>query len=351
MPRTASSDRPEWWAGMGLLRHPPLAALITSNTLMSLGGGMQLLLHGWLAVSWGGSLWMLVAFAASRMVPKVLLTIPAGVLCDRLPRARLLGLTRGVDVAASLLPLVGFVAPMPLLWVLAGSSIAGAVHAFDLPAGRGAMADMTEPTDLHAAVALNSAGHQAAALLGPALAFGLASWPGRPAALAVSALVLAGAALVSRAVPSAARPDRAHGTRRAPASFVRYLISTPPVLLLIVASAAPGVVDRAIALILPSAAGSGGSVGFALVAPEVGALLAAAVLAVAPVRLGAAAVLAGILLYAGLIVVASQNTREAQMLVLTLGVAGMARLIVNATAQARLQYVVPAEVRGRVFAV
>ncbi len=347
----AASSSPEWWSGVVLLRRRATAALVASNTLMSLGGGMQMLLHGWLAVSWGGSLWMLVAFAASRIVPKLLLTLPAGVLCDRVPRARLLAATRGVDVAASLLPLAGFFAPMPLLWVLAASTLAGAIHAFDLPAGRGAMADITPPRDLHAAVAVNSAGHQAAALLGPALAFGLASWPGRPAALLVSALVLAGAALVSRLVPGAPPPALARASRLDRTSFVRYLMSAPPVLLLMAASAAPGVVDRMIALLLPSVGASRGSVGFALVAPELGALFAAVVLAVAPVRLGAVAVLAGVLLYGGLVVVASQNVHEAQMLIVALAVAGMARLVVNATAQARLQCVVPAAVRGRVFAV
>ena len=322
---------------------------------MSLGAGMQLLLHGWLAVAWGHSLWMLLAFSATRLVPKLLLTVPAGIICDRVPRARVLKVARAVDVAASLLPLLGFVAPMPLLWVLAASTLAGAVHAFDLPAGRGALADLTEREETHAAVALNSAGHHISTLVGPGLAFALASWPGRPAPLLASAALLGIAALISPSLstsPSATSPaPPAQSMPGGTAAFVRYLLSTPAVLLLILAGSAPGLLDKGIALALPSAGGGGSATGLALLAPEAGALGAAIVLAMSPVRLGVAAVIGGTALYASFVTVASQNRHEAEILVFALALGGVARLVVNATAQARLQRLVPAEVRGRVMAV
>src|SRR6185295_7922636 len=93
-PMTLTAERrqasPLWWAGIRLLRQRAAGALIGSNTLTSLGGGMQLLLHGWLAVAWGHSAWFLAIFAATRIVPKIVLTVPAGIVCDRVPRARLL---------------------------------------------------------------------------------------------------------------------------------------------------------------------------------------------------------------------------------------------------------------------
>ena len=263
----------------------------------------------------------------------------------------MLKVARAVDVVASLLPLAGFLAPMPLAWVLAASTLAGAVHAFDLPAGRGALADLTDRDDLHAAVALNSAGHHAAALLGPALAFGLASSPGRPVALLASAALLAVAALISP------RVDRKHpGERSAPprdttVAFIRYLTSTPTVLRLILAASAPGLLDRGIALALPSASGGGSATGVALLAPEVGALCAAVALALSPVRLGVAAVILGTALYALFISLASQNRHEAEVLVVALALGGVARLVVNATALTRLQHLAPPDVRGRVMAV
>ena len=350
-PPLSAALPPRFWQGLSLLRRPVVARLVASNALMSLGAGMQLLLHGWLAVAWGHSLWMLVAFSGSRIIPKLLLTVPAGIICDRVPRARVLKLARAVDVAASLLPLAGFIAPMPLVWLLAASTLAGAVHAFDLPAGRGALADLTEREETHAAVALNSAGHHVAMLLGPALAFGLASWPGRPVPLLASAALLGIAALISPSLSATSRKEAAQPTPRSTAAFVRYLMSTPAVLLLILAGSAPGLLDRGIALVLPSAGAGGAATGLALLAPEAGALLAAVVLAMSPVRLGVAAVIAGTALYASFVTVASQNRHEVEILVLALALGGVARLVVNATAQARLQHLVPAEVRGRVMAV
>ncbi len=340
-----------WWAGIELLRRPRLGALVASNAMMSLGAGMQLLLHGWLAVSWGQSLWMLGAFAASRLLPKMVLTVPAGIICDRVPGDRVLRTARAVDVAASLLPLGGFFAPLPLAWVLAASTLAGAVHAFDLPAARGALADLVEPKDLHATVALNSTGHHVAALVGPALAFGLASWPGRPAPLLVSAALLAVAALISPRLATTAREAPSPAVPDTTAAFVRYLFSTPGILLLILAGSAPGLLDRGIALALPSAGGGGSSTSLALVAPEIGALFAALALAMSPVRLGVAAVISGTVVYALFVALASQNTHEAEVLIAALACGGMARLVVNATAQTRLQHLTPAGVRGRVMAV
>ncbi|MGH7486313.1 MAG: MFS transporter [bacterium] len=334
--------------GLSVLRNPPLAALISSNMFTSLGGSMQLLLHGWLAVQWGHSLWMLAALGATRILPKLLGAVPAGILCDRLPRTRVLAATRGAAVVASLVPLLGFVAPFPLLWVLAASSIGGAVHALDLPAGRGTLGDVSEPADLDAAVAFNSAGGHFAALVGPLIAFGLASWPGRPAALIASGAVLATAAVLSRRIPDLMprRKAVADGVR----PLVRYLRSAPTATLLILVGVAPVLVDKAIALGLPSKAGGGASVGFALAAPEVGGLLAAGVLAIAPRRLGVGAIAAAGVLYAVFVFAAAQNLREGEVLIVMLAAAGVAKLVMIATAQARLQGIVPPSVRGRVFA-
>lgn len=312
---------------------------------------MQLLLHGWLAVSWGRSPWFLAVFAASRLGPKVALTLPAGIICDRVRRTRILLGSRWLGVLASLLPLAGFAAPWPVAWVLAASALAGVAHAFDLPAGRAVLADLTPKDDLDAAVALNSAGFHVSALVGPPLASVLVAGPGRPAALMASAAVLVLAAIAAGTLP-AVRPRR----RPAPAAsdatgLVRYLASAPAVILLLLAGSAPSVVDKAVALLLPSMTAGSGTVSVALLAPELGALLAATLLAVAPVRLGTKALVAAAVTYAVLIGVASRSAQEAETLVAALGFAGMAKLAINATALARVQHVVPAELRGRVLAV
>src|SRR4029077_19888816 len=88
--------------------------LVTSNALAAMGGRMQLLLHGWLIVAWGHSLLFLIAFAAARFLPKLVLTVPAGLICDRFPRARVLAAARLGGAAACLLPPAGYALPPPL---------------------------------------------------------------------------------------------------------------------------------------------------------------------------------------------------------------------------------------------
>jgi hypothetical protein len=88
----------------------------------------------------------------------------------------------------------------------------------------------------------------------------------------------------------------------------------------------------------------------ALIAPEVGALAAACVLALAPIRLGVKALIVAAVLYAGFICVASLNSHQAEALVIALGLAGMASAALGTSTHASLQRAVPAEMRGRVFA-
>lgn len=340
-----------WWAGARLLRQRRSAALIGSNTLSSVGGGMQLLLLGWLAIEWGHSAIFLGVFAACRIGPKILLTMPAGIVCDRMPRARVLFLSRCGYAMASLVPLVGLFGPLPIAWLLVGAMIAGAIHAFDLSAGRAAMGDIIEPEEMHAAVALNRAGSHVAALIGPAVAFVLISRVGSGVALGVSAVMLGASAMAITALPLTAPLLHDRRITAATSGFVGYLRSSPLTLVLVMAGIAPAFIDKAVALLLPSVAGGGdGTVSMALIAPEAGALAAALVLAMAPVRLGLKALIAAAVLYAGFICMASLGSHEAEALVIALGFAGMASAALSATTHARLQGVVPAEMRGRVFA-
>jgi len=348
----SSSANGSWWTGARLLKKRLSGALIGSNALASIGGGMQLLLHGWLAVAWGHNAIFLAVYAAARIGPKIALTVPAGILCDRMPRARILLISRVGYAVASLLPLVGLVAAGPIVWLLLGATLAGAIHAFDLSSARAVMGDIVAPEDMDAAVALNRAGGHVAALAGPALAFVLVSGVGSAAALAVSAVLLGASALAVLPLPHTLDFARRRDDDEDADSLVDYLRSQPAAVLLVMAGIVPTFIDKAVALLLPSVSGGGGgTVSMALVAPEVGALLAASVLAMSPVRLGVKALVVAALLYAGFISAASTHSHQMQALVIALGFAGMASAAINTSAQARLQRIVPAEMRGRVFAV
>src|ERR1051325_4485859 len=101
----------------GLLhQHREQLELVASNALAAMGGRMQLLLHGWLIVAWGHSLLFLIAFAAARILPKLVLTVPAGMICDRYPRPRVLAVARCLCALACLLPLAGYLLPFRFAW-------------------------------------------------------------------------------------------------------------------------------------------------------------------------------------------------------------------------------------------
>jgi hypothetical protein len=340
-----------WWTGIRLLRQRLPGLLVGSNMVSSLGGGMQLLLHGWLAVAWGHSAFFLALFAVARVLPKIILTVPAGIICDRLPRTRVMAAARTGYALASLIPLVGLFGPAPIAWLMAGVVLAGAIHAFDLSSSRAAFGDIIEPDDMHAAVAVNKAASQVSSLVGPAIAFALMSYAGAGVALALSAALLLAGAVAIAPVPSIAHALSDKCEQVTTGGLFRYLRESPAAVTLILAGIVPTFTDKVVALLLPSVSGGGdGTVSMALVAPELGALLAAAILAVTPIRLGVHALVGLGALYAGLIATASVQSQQAEALVLALAFAGMASAALNTTTHARLQRIVPAEMRGRVFA-
>jgi MFS family permease len=312
---------------------------------------MQLLLQGWLAVAWGHSPAFLGIFLAARLIPKILLTVPAGTICDRFSRPSILIAARAGYAVASLVPLVGLLAPGAIVWLLAGVALAGAIHAFDLSSSGAMFGDVVDRDDIDAAVALNRAGSHVAALTGPVVAFVLISGVGSAAALAVSAGIIAASALAALpllGIKQSAREERA-GVGAA-AGLFRYLRESPMTGVLILVGIAPAFIDKGVALLMPSIARGGGTVSLALIAPEVGALAMASLLALAPIRLGMKALIATAVLYAVFLSVASVRSHEAEALLLALGLAGMASAALGTASQAWLQRLVPVEMRGRVFA-
>jgi hypothetical protein len=317
-----------------------------------MGTGMLLLLQGWLAVSWGHSPLFLGVFAAARLIPKFVFTMPAGIICDRIPRRDVLFASRlGYSISA-VIPLFGFFAPLLTAWLFAGVILAGALHAFDLSSARATFGDTIERDDMYAAVALNRVGYQLTALLGPPAAFLLITGSGSAIALSASAVLLAGSAVLILPLPAIVHAIDGVRTGTGATGLLGYLKSSPATVLLLVGGIVPTFIDKGVALLLPSLSDAGGgSVSMALVAPEVGALLAVGVLAVAPLRISAEAIVAFGLLYVLLLCTATVRVDAIDVLVISLGLAGMASAIISTTTHAALQRLVPAEMRGRVFAV
>jgi MFS family permease len=304
---------------------------------------MQQLLQGWLAVAWGHSLLFLAVFAVFRVLPKVVLTVPAGIICDRVPRVRVLLACRGMNVLASLLPLAGLFLPERIVWLLLAISLGGALHAFDLPAGRAVLGDLTEKEDLCSVISLSHGGSHLAALIGPPLAYLLG-----PAGLVVSAAFFFLASMLTLALRS--EPARQsvpfQGSRTALSEFVGFTLRTPTTAVLIVLGILPGLVDKGVPLVVPSVS-SGGITSAALIAPELGAIIAAVALSLVSVRLNLGTILLAILGYALLLGVAFRFSYEPELLIAGLFAAGVAKLAFNTASQTQIQASVPAELRGR----
>jgi hypothetical protein len=276
------------------------------------------------------------------------LTLPAGSICDRLPRRDVLLFCRSLNALTSALPLLGFITPYPITWLLISAAIGGTLHSFDLPASRSQLGDVTDEKDIFPMVTLNNAGSHFSALVGPLISFVLG-----PIGLVVSMVLLAIASVLTCLIPEgdhrhikAAELPPVHkaGTK----GLKSFVIAAPSVSWLLLFNAQPGLVDKAVALVLPTVS-QGAAVGIALTAPEVGAILAGIALSFTSIRCGIPVIAGFAVCYLAFVGLALGYSYEAEILVLGLGLAGSAKLAFNSFSQAKLQEIVPPDLRGRVF--
>jgi hypothetical protein len=130
---------------------------------------------------------------------------------------------------------------------------------------------------------------------------------------------------------------------------VRFALGAPSVTALVVLGLAPGVVDKAVILVLPSVASQAGTVSMALLAPEIGGMIAAVVVSFASIRFGVAAITISAIAYVTLLVIAFGYSYESEVLISGLALAGAAKLAFFTSTQVQVQERVPADLRGRVL--
>jgi MFS family permease len=145
------------------------------------------------------SLWLGILFFTT-FIPMLLIAPLAGVVADRVDRAKMLIVSRAaVGILAATLSIVvlaGFGAP----WVLAVFGFgAGTLFAFMAPAQQAATANAVESDDLTSAISIQSAGNNLARIAGPALAAPiLAAWGAGWAFAVYAAFNVAMVVLLSR---------------------------------------------------------------------------------------------------------------------------------------------------------
>jgi len=245
-------------------------------------GWIQLLVTTWLLLAGpNAASWMLL-FLIARTAPKLVVAPLGGLLADRHDR---LVLFRSLRLLAVLPPLglalaAGGVVPLgPGIVVVA--ALGAVLSGLEQPARNGLIWDIGGRQRVFGVVSLDGAAVSAAGIVAPALAVLLAGTQGSATALVLAAFLTACAVLTLRRLGGRSQVRERPPEGDSALSGLRFVISSPRTLLLLLLIGAPGLAGRALAIVIPLlAAGQTSPVSGALVsAPGVGAFVAAMSLA------------------------------------------------------------------------
>jgi MFS family permease len=172
--------------------------LWTGNVLTQTGQWMQQVATGWLVLELTDSPTYLGLVGFARGIPMLFMSLPAGVLADRVDRRVLLITTQVLAAALATLLAVLVATDLVRPWhVLVLAFLSGSVMSFIFPT-RQALVPSLVPRDMLAnAVALNSAGQNSTRVIGPSLAGMLIGLVGTAICFFIQAAGLVGAALMS----------------------------------------------------------------------------------------------------------------------------------------------------------
>ncbi len=280
-----SADLPATRFGQGMfaaLAFRDYRLLWNSNVMTQTGQWMQQVATGWLMLELTDSpTWLgLVGFA--RGLPMLLMSLPAGVLADRVDRRKLL--VSAQIIAAALATILAVLVATGLVrpWhVLVLSFLSGSTMSFIFPTRQALVSTLVPRERMANAVALNSAGQNSTRIFGPSLAGALISAVGTAICFAIQAVGLIGAAIMSIRIRV---PERIDGPNRVKASArqnllegLRYIAINPRLKGLIGLAAIPTILAMPYMQMMPVIArdelgtGSAG-LGLLMTASGVGAL-------------------------------------------------------------------------------
>lgn len=142
-----------------------------ANCLLYTARWMQMILLAWLILDLTDSPWLVALVGFFSSAPMFLLGLVGGILADRVHRQRLLTLSQGTNVAASLILTVLLSTGAVEVWhAYMAILISGSCWALDTPSRRAVIYDLLGVEGVTNAVALDSVGMNASRMCGPALA-------------------------------------------------------------------------------------------------------------------------------------------------------------------------------------
>jgi MFS family permease len=153
----------------------------TGQTVSLIGTWMQQVGQGWLALELTNSAFMVGLVSAAGSFPVLLLSLYGGVVADRRSKLRIVIICQALLlIEAAALWWFTWTGRINVGWLLALTTLAGVISAFEIPARQAMIVELVSREDLVDAIALNSGGFNLARIVGPSIAaiilgkFGLA---------------------------------------------------------------------------------------------------------------------------------------------------------------------------------
>lgn len=197
------TERPKAGITHSLVAYPAFRVLFLTTVTTNAAFWMWHLVTGWLALVLTDSPFVVGLTGFLGGIPMLLVSLPAGVVIDRVDRRRVLVAAQvSVTLVVALVALLLWRGWLTVYHLLAGVFLGGTAMSFVFPTRNALVADLVERRDLANAVALNSAGQNAPRVIGPALAGPLVGAIGITATLALCALLHLLALTISWRLPS-----------------------------------------------------------------------------------------------------------------------------------------------------
>ncbi len=327
--------------------------------LVSISGTwMQTTAQAWLVLKLTNSPAALGVVTMLQFLPVTLLALFGGVFADRVSKRRMVFCTQSVAAAQSLVLAFLVLSGNVRLWeVGALALLLGVVNAFDNPTRQAFVVELVGKEQLQNAVALNSSLFNSARIIGPAVGGVVISTLGIGQAFllnGLSFLPLLVGLLRMRAEEFHEQPQPARGSVFGQlGEGVRYALSTPSVLFILMAVGVLGAFGYNFSTILPLLARfvlHSGALGLGLLtsATGIGSLVAALAVAYRSQRASRAVLLTGAVIFSILLFLTGAS-RWMPLTLLLLGLLGAAGIVFTSSANTNLQVSVPNRLRGRVM--
>jgi MFS family permease len=340
------------------LRHRNYRLLFVGQLIAHIGFWMQATAQGWLVLRLTDAPFWLGAIAAAQSLPVLILSAPAGVLADRVPKRTLLLATQGTTMAMALLLALLIFSDMVRVWhVLIAALMVGIASAFENPARQAFTIELVGRDDLVNAIALDSTVMNGARIIGPAVAGALVAATGEgPAFLfnGLSVLAVIGGLLMMRLRPFAAPPHRSNWQQmRVGFGYMRRDARGRLLLLQITAHCVFGLAYFPLMPYFARNVLGADAQGFGILASTnaAGALVAALMITLVGDRLPRAGIRSMALLSYMLLLGAFTLTRSFALAMALLAAIGWTGIIVLTLTNTLLQMAVPDDMRGRVMGV